>query len=142
MAKQDDDAIMKRLLDEAAEEEAIRQQDKRDARMDDAFDKDMADLLGGASLGDVSRAFTKDMPNLDPAEVAAARAAMLKAQKALKGGFLSKSDPEKAARIINSNKALHRAAKKSKGCVVVLVGIGAVLAGAVYGAAEVVGSLL
>ncbi len=142
MAKQDDDAIMRRLIAEAADEEAIRQQAQRDAKMDDAFDADIVDLLGGASLSDAPRGFAKSMPNLDPAEVAAAREAMLKAQKALKGGWLSRPDPEKAAQIINGNPTLRHAAERSKGCVVVLVGLGATLAGLAAGVVELAGRLL
>lgn len=112
MAKQDDDEVLKRLLREAAEEEARNAQAGRDAKMDMAFDAEFY-ALSGLNPSEIAE-YGKNVPDLVNLD---------EAMDVIKRGKreYKKGNAKKAEKIMRSNadvKKIAKAAQKGKGCAV------------------------
>lgn len=120
MAKQDDEAVRKRLMREAAEEALAEAADKDPAVsqwLDDDFEKGMTQIMG-MSPSQLQEELNGAIPGISQREIDAAIRDAQAARRAIKGGFFSDPNPELAAKIMKKNGKLVKLhnAKKSKSC--------------------------
>lgn len=139
MAKMDEDAVRRRLEQEAADEALAR---KLDADPDFAKDFDESFVRGFRGLEDDIIGRTAAELGFSDAQIQKALADAQRARKVAKGGFFVNADPAKAERIIKANKVLHKVvkAKSEKSCflfaLVILAGSGATSVGIVWAAVD------
>lgn len=108
--------VEKRLKREAVEEEALKAQADRDAKMDKAFDDEFGALFGMSTKA-MQEEISKNIPDVTKAEVKEAMAAIAKARKELKRG-----NSNEAEKILMSSRGIREVQKnKSKGCAVILL---------------------
>lgn len=139
MAKMDPDEVRRRLEREAEQEEAIRAQSGRDAKMDMAFDAEFFELTG--LLPSDIAGIAKDMPDLVDTD---------EAMRVIKRGKKEwkKGNRAKAQKIFNSNKdvkKIAKQAKKGKGCAIVALltlGSAGTSVATIYATIEIIGRMM
>jgi hypothetical protein len=137
-----DKQIQERLDAEARAEQAQRE---RDAKMDDAFDREAYELLG-IEIDEIEEFARRSKTNrIDAVE---AQRVIQQAKKQAKGGWFSRGNPRKALKTLKSSKAVRDAAKeakKEKGCfgcaVVALLTLTGVAGSVTWGVVELVAAL-
>jgi hypothetical protein len=140
MGKMDEDAVRRRLEQEAADEELAKKLDS-DPDFAADFDKIEKKLLRDLEDGTLNKIAREK--NMSDSEKAAMMRAAERARAAAKGGLFRSPDPAKAEKIIMSNRGLREARKhqQGKGCVVVallFLGSSATAVGTLWAAAEVI----
>lgn len=137
-----DKQIQDRLDEAAKAEEAQRE---RDAKMDDAFDREAYELLG-IEVDEIEEYAREHAGDLIDAEEA--QRVIQRAKKQAKGGWFTKSNPAKAVKTLKSSKAVRNAAeqaKKEKGCfgcaVFAVLMLTGVTASVTWGVVELVAAL-
>lgn len=145
MAKMDEDAVRKRLEQEAADEAIAR---KLDSDPQFAKDFDESFIIGFRGLeDDIIGKAAKDLGYSD-AQIQKALGDAQRARKVAKGGFFVNADPAKAEKIIRENAVLNKVvtAKSEKSCflfaLVLLASGGVSIGGTVWAVGELLSRVL